>query len=223
MTTEEINNLITKYPLEPLIVPDTIPWVSQFDSESAKINYALVRHYQPTVVVEFGSRGGRCTHDILLGLIANNKPFVIKPYELEISLRKIAYNNLNKTFGDKAPIIGGDITKATDLPKNIDYLFIDNYHDLDTTKWVFEYLLPNHCKPNCLVQIHDIRVGGNYEFWGEPNGWDEMTYMQELVNNKKFPLEKLYWSWENGQARSSSWWIYKPLSPVGLKTKKRLI
>lgn len=211
MTREEIDALIALYPLEPNIVPDTEPYHSQFDRESAKINYALVRHFKPSTVVEFGTRGGRCTHDILKALIDNGKSYTYRPYELENDLRALAQENISRDFGELAVLIGGDITKATDIPNNIDYLFVDNYHDLETTKWVFETLIKK-CVPGALVQIHDIRVGGDYQFDYEKNGWGEMQYMQDMVNSKTFPLKKLYWSWEDGtNEHSSSWWTYVPL------------
>jgi predicted O-methyltransferase YrrM len=214
MTTEEINKLIEKYTLTNLIVPDTDPWQSQYDMRSAQINYAMVREYKPKVIVEFGTRGGRCTHDIMLGLLANGGDFIYKPYELEDDFRARAQNNLNNSFGKIAPIIGGNIMKATDLPDNIDYLFVDNYHDYDTTKWVFEYLLPKKCKPGCLVQFHDLVIYGNFEFTlpatkGIPEG-GEMLYFYEQNKLGRFPLEKIYWTWEEKCGGSSTWWKYQP-------------
>jgi predicted O-methyltransferase YrrM len=206
MTQDEILKLVVKWPIDKIIVPDTEPWSSQFDAISAQINYALVREYKPKVVVEFGARGGRCTRDINRALLDNGGEFIFKSYELEPDNRKIAQDNLNNEFGDKAPILGGDIMLATDIPEGIDYLFVDNYHDEKTTKWTFEELIKK-CKPGCLVQIHDIRVEGDYHFLGEPGGWGEMQYLQKMVDEKRFPLNKLYWSWEDKSGeRSSSWW-----------------
>lgn len=207
MNKRQIDELIAQYPLEPLIQPDTPPWISQYDTRSARINYALVRHCKPLVVVEFGARGGRCTHDILKGLEANGGPYTIKSYEIDDSLRLIAQKNLNDTFGGRAPVLGDDIMTAQDLPHGIDYLFVDNYHDKKTTKWVFDHLLPEYGKPNCLVHFHDMCLNKDYEIAEYPHG--EVTYIVNLYRKGLLPLEKVYWTYEEGEERSSTWWTYK--------------
>lgn len=224
MTNEEILKMVAKWPIDQIIMPDTEPWTSQYDPMSAKINYAFVREFKPKVVLEFGARGGRCTRDINRALIDNQQPFTFKPYELEVFLRELAQANLNKEFGDQAPIVGGDVMEAKDLPQDIDYLFIDNYHDKVTTEWVFDYLLPRHCKPGCLVHFHDMLIfgelGKDFRFdvkEGIPND-DEMGVFYRLHQNGKLPLEKVYFAWEHNTdyegssyRGSSSWWTYKPL------------
>lgn len=214
MTIDEVNTLICNCPLDPNIVPDTPPWASQYDRRSAAINYAMVRHFTPTTVVEFGTRGGRCTHDILKALIANDKDFVFKPYEIDKSMRLLAEKNLTRFFGNKAPEVGGDIMEANDLPDDIDYLFVDNSHDYETTDWVFKYLLPKKCRDGALVHFHDLVIWGDHKFTmpnipdGIPDG-GELKYFYELVHSHKLPLEKIYWTWEEGLGGSSTWWRFK--------------
>jgi predicted O-methyltransferase YrrM len=173
----------------------------------------MIREHKPKVIVEFGTRGGRCTHDILKGLFDNKIDFIYKPYEIDSYWRLKATTNLKNAFGDKAPIIGNNIVETNDIPDNIDYLFVDNSHDYETTKWVFEYLLPKKCINGALVHFHDLVIHGEFEFTMPssnnipPDG--EQKYFYDLNKLGKFPLEKIYWTWEEGFPWSSTWWIYK--------------
>lgn len=181
---------------------------SQYDDDSADINYSLVRHFKPTRVLEFGTRTARCTHDIMLALIRNGNPFIFKAYELEDNLRDISQKVMNLYFGDNVIKIGSDVMRAQDIPDELDYLFIDNYHDYETTKWVFDVLLPK-CKPGALVHFHDLRIRGDGEI--DPGGFpDEAKYVISQTTINGGPLEKLYWSWENGGRWESTWFLYKP-------------
>lgn len=184
-------------------------WSSQYDDYSAAINYAVVRELKPRVIVEFGARTGRCTHDILRALLKNGKEFNFKSYEIDKDLRKTAQSNLHEKFGDKAIKIGGDILKAKNIPRDIDYLFVDNSHDGPTTDWLFEYLLPR-CRVGAIVQIHDIPLMKDFGL-KKTNG----VFQETLVIIKKYiqgilPLKKLYCASEDTNWESS-WWEYRPL------------
>lgn len=205
MNKTQIDQLVEKYSRGDGFDP-VFPIDHQYDDRSADINYALTRHFKPQVIVEFGTRNGRCTHDILLALQENGKPFIYKPYELEDAPRKLAQKVVNKL--DKSIKIGGDIMEAIDIPDGIDYLFVDNYHDEKTTKWVFKTLIKK-CKPGALVHFHDLCLEGDYII-GKEN-FPEVNIMVELHKKGKLPLEKLYWTWEEGKQWESTWWIYKPL------------
>ena len=200
--------MVAKYALKEGLTSD-VSWLNystQYDDRSAAINYSLVRHFKPTVVVEFGTRTGRCTNDILTALLKNKKKYIYKPYELEDDNRTTAQNELDKRFG-KIVKIGGNIMEADDLPDGIEYLFIDNYHDILTTNWVFDTLIKK-CKPGALVQIHDLRLKGNVEEAG--GSLPEQKIILDLFNAGKLPLEKLYFTYEEGEGMESSWWLYKP-------------
>ena len=213
ISKEDILKLLEKYPLDKIIPLDIKPWWCQYDAISHRINYAMTRQEKPSVVVEFGTRGGGCTFTIFKALLANKREFVYMPYELEDDNRQLSQHNLNEAFGKNAPIVGGDIMKTKNLPDNIDYLFVDNYHDYETTKWVFEYLLPKKCKKGALVHFHDLVIHGNFEF-DMPN-YDnippdgEQLYLHELNKSGKLPLEKIFWGWEHNVGSSATWWRYK--------------
>jgi len=209
MNKSQIDDLVRDYPIDKKIDPDTEPWASQYDQRSADINYAMVRHFKPKVVVEFGSRAGRCTRDITRALMDNGGNYIIKSYEIGEGTRITANNNLNREFGENAPIVGGDIMVAKDIPQNVDYLFVDNYHDHETTKWVFDYLLPNHVKPGALVHFHDMCITNNYVNEGHPH--DEVEMIIKMQKEGKLPLKRVYFTWEEKTGRSSTWFKYKPL------------
>lgn len=221
LTSQEVNDLIQKYPLFNNIEPDKDPWWSQYDTLSSQLNYAFVRDFKPKVVVEFGTRGGRCTHDILKGLLDNGGEYILKPYEIDnkpggscdpsgLGWRDVAQRNLKNAYGDKAPIIGGDIVSAQDVPDNIDYLFVDNSHDYLTTQWVFDHLLPEKCLDGALVHFHDLVIYGDYKFQATVTPKEnEIAYFQELIDKSKLPLKKILWGWESGIPMvSSTWWHY---------------
>lgn len=180
----------------------------QYDDRSADINYALTRHFKPSVVVEFGTRNGRCTHDILKALRKNGKPFIFKPYELEDDRRATAQRVLEEKISGFDIQIGIDIMKADDVPDGIDYLFVDNYHDKITTEWVFSDLIKK-CKPGALVHFHDLKIRDDFVI--DAGNFDEVFVMEAMAKAGTLPLEKLYWTWEEGQRWESAWFTYKPL------------
>lgn len=209
MDKAQIDVLVNEYALTEDLGSSVESWDStQFDDRSAEINYSLVRHFKPKVVVEFGSRTGRCTHDILKALYKNGGDFTFKSYELEPGLRQTAQGNIDRIFEDKAITIGGDVTKAKDLPDGIEYLFVDNYHDDEVTNWLFESLL-KRCKPGCLVMIHDVPLKGDFEI-GKGGIFPETQMLVDMQKVGKLPLEKLYWTFEEETGWESTWWIYKP-------------
>jgi predicted O-methyltransferase YrrM len=204
MNRDEVDDIVALYVQE--LDTSVANWPStQYDDRSAKINYSFIRHFKPKVVVEFGSNTGRCTYDILRALIQNGGEFTFKSYEVNAERRLSAQSRLNESFGDKSIQIGEDITKANDVPQGIDYLFIDNNHDLETTRWAFDTLL-KRCVPNCLIQIHDIPLRGNFEVRPEGRNFEEVAYIIDLQKEGKLPFKKEYWTWEENTRAESSWW-----------------
>lgn len=210
MTKQEIDALIDKYKDEDLgsAYETWDSQSSQYDDSSARINYSMVREYKPKVIVEFGARTGRCTHDILKALIKNGGDYTFKSYELDDTLRESAQKNINKKLGKKAITIGGDVMKATDIPDGIDYLFVDNSHDEETTKWLFDTLIKK-CKLGALIQIHDVPLRGDFEKTKD-GAFPETDLIIEMHKACTLPLEKVYWTSEYS-GWEASWWIYKPL------------
>lgn len=212
---EQIDKLVEKYTHKEGLGLTVQDWItkgaggSQYDDRSSEINYALVREFKPQTVVEFGSRTGRCTYVITKALQKNEQDFRIFSYEIDDGLRSLAQTNMDDLFGKGLIKIGGDVTKAKNIPDGIDYLFVDNSHDMNTTVWLFETLLPK-CKPGALVQIHDLPIYGDYQI--APEGHFPETYLiVSMYREKVLPLKKLYWTWEEGDKMESTWWIYEPI------------
>lgn len=207
MNKEQIDALIEKYKNEfdpnsyRNFVKDT-----QYDNRSAQINYSMIREHKPKVVVEFGTKFGRCTHDIMQALLKNGGEFKFFPFEIDEGSRIKTQASMDNAFNNKAPKIGGDVMLA-DLPTNIEYLFLDHSHDTKMNNWVLDELIPKHCKPGCVVQIHDLRLSGDWEI--EQCGWDEADILKERYLQGTLPLKKIYWLYEEGGRMESTWWKYQ--------------
>ncbi len=210
MTKKEIDELMDKYKSEERNVLRQKDYPStQYDDRSALTNYALVREFKPKVVVEFGARTGRCSHDMLHALLTNGKPFIFESFEIDDGLRKDAQRLIYKTFREKSITFGKNIMRSRIIPDNIEYLFVDNSHDEKTTKWLFSKLLPK-CKPGAIVMIHDVPL---LEDWtlASRGVFEEAKIIKEMHDNGTLPLEKLYWNYHEGGGRESTWWTYKPV------------
>lgn len=207
MTFDEIQALVEKYESE--FDPNSYRRFfgeTQFDDRSARINYAMVREHKPKVVLEFGSRYGRCTHDILLALLKNGGEYNFQSYEIEDRPRDAANNAMRQEFGDKGIVIGKDVMQGN-LPNNIEYLFLDHGHDEPMNHWVLEELIPKHCKDGCLVQIHDLPIHDDWVI--EPNPWNEASLLKDYHVAGKLFLKKVYWTYEEGNKMESTWWTYQ--------------
>ena len=206
MTRDEINKLIEKWggSFSPQDYRNYFG-DTQYDDRSAMINYCMIREHKPKVIVEFGSRKGRCTRDIYQALRDNGGEFDFRSFELEDNMREQAQASMDREFGNVITI-GGDVVNAK-LPTNIDYLFLDHYHDEVMNNWVFDKLLPEHCADGCIVAIHDIPIYGDYEFKGNP--WDETALIVKKHQEGTLPLEKIYWTYEEDYTWESTWWKYR--------------
>jgi predicted O-methyltransferase YrrM len=179
----------------------------QYDDISAMMNYCMVRHLKPKTIVEFGTRTGRCTYDILSALIENRRSYVFRSYEKENDFRKIAIENLRRMFKHYPVncVIEGDIQNYInnpsnlDVPTNIDYLFIDAEHTREMAEWYVKYLF-NRVEVGGVIQIHDF---------AEKSGLEEINYLLELRKEGKLPLKPIYIASEYYDSGvSASWWEY---------------
>lgn len=179
---------------------------TQFDDRSAMINYCMIREHKPKVVVEFGARYGRCSRDIYQALKDNGGEFTFLPFEIGSDERIRSQEGLDHEFGLGVIKVGKDVMQA-DLPKNIDYLFVDHSHDEPMSRWVIDELIPNHCKYGCIVQIHDLPLSGDWEI--RKNPWNETQILKDMHLAGTLKLEKIYWTFEEGDGWESTWWKYR--------------
>lgn len=209
MTKEEMEKLVKRY----FRYRFPTDFEHRYEPHSSAQCYALIRKFKPTSVLEFGTSRGGATCFIQHALMKNKKPFVFVASEKEKELRKAAKRNVLKRCG-KAPKFIGAIEENLDkVPKSLDFVFIDTDHDIENTKWYLKHIIPR-IKKGGLVAIHDwavAEVDGKLVGKGHQGegGWDETNYLMELYQNKRLPLEKLYWNYEEGERREGSFWIKK--------------
>lgn len=171
------------------------------DQDSLKAIYSHVRKEKPRNSLQIGCWEGGTTLTILAALLKNNKKFTFVASELLEDKRENTKQHCIEKF-NVYPVMIGDITKCLDqVPEEIDFLYHDTDHDLETTKWVFDNIFPR-LKDGALVIFHDWAVTDNNGVWlgkGEngSGGWPETEYMLELHRQGKLPLEKVYWNYKN--------------------------
>lgn len=186
----------------------------RYDPQSSAISYSLIRHFRPKTILHIGTWEGGSVCVIMSALMMNKKPYVYVASELlQDKIKNTALHCIERN--GTTPMMIEDITKNLDkIPKNIDFLFHDTDHDLTTTAWVFEHIIPR-LKDGALVNFHDWAVkeiDGEWvgkEALGVGNIWPETKYMLELHKAGKLPFEKLYFNYEDGGSREAGFFIYR--------------
>lgn len=193
MTLEEIEKLCKKYfDKEEYVFPTYFE--HRFDEVSSRMLYSLIRHYKPTTPLAIGTWRGGSTCLMMAAFLENHKQFFYTASELEDDLREETRENcIRKNI--VAPVMIGDITKNLDrVPNQIDFLFHDTNHDLDTTKWIHENIFPR-IKKGSLVCMHDWAVEElpDGTLLPKEGAWAETHYWIE--NYKNLGLKKLFWTY----------------------------
>ena len=205
-----INELIYKYfTQEGIVLPNFFE--RRVDDESSAILYSLVREKKPKSVLEIGTWNGGTTSLILMALRKNKKEFVFTASELLDEKREETKNNTERLCGI-SPVLIGDITKNLDnIPHELDFLFVDTDHDLETTKWIVENIWPRVISGG-IFGMHDWPVREvrgeirSKEMDGIGNCWPETNYLIELIKQSKFPFKKLYWTYHGQGSPESGFW-----------------
>ena len=208
LTTDQIDQLIAKYfTAEGYQFPTHFE--HRYDSDSSAITYSLVRHFKPKTILHIGTWYGGSVCVIMAALMMNKQPFVYIASELLSDKRSQTAQHCIEKNGN-TPMLIEDITENLDkIPNNIDFLFHDTDHDLKTTAWVFEHVIPR-LKNGALVNFHDWAVQEIDGKWvGKENMWPETEYMLELHKVGKLPLEKLYFNYEEEKGKEAGFFIYR--------------
>lgn len=209
MTQEEMGLLVNKYfDKEGYVFPTGFE--HRFEQVSSAMLYSMIREYKPKTVLEVGSSHGGSGCIIMSALLKNDQPFEFYSSEIADDLRKEAEGNIKEKCG-KAPIMLGDITKELDKIPKLDFLFVDNDHDLATTEWVVKNLFPL-VKKGGIYAMHDWAVaeedgkfvGKNHEGAG---GWPETQYLMDMHTNGTFPFKRLFWTWRVTGQEEIGFWI----------------
>ena len=208
MTVEEVLKLKSEYfDKEGYHFP---PIEHRLEAYSSALLYSFIRKYKPTSVLGIGTWEGGSTWLMMAALLKNKKKFNYVASELLDDKRKETTLNCFAKNG-KSPIMIGDITKNLDkVPEKIDLLYSDTDHDLDTIKWIVENIFPRLTQ-GALVVFHDWAVQEiNGELVGKGNygqgGWDETTYLMDLIRENKLPFKKLFWTFKNPGLEETAFW-----------------
>ena len=196
MTNEEVNALVQKYfNSEGYRFPDGFE--HRVDSDSSAVLYSFIREYKPKSILGIGTWRGGSTCVMMAALKKNNTDFRYVASELEDNLRQETEENCIAVNGT-APEMVGDITKSLDLiPQEIDFLYHDTNHDLDTTVWVLDNILPK-VKKGGIIAFHDWAVEDIDGQWVAKDGaWPETMEMIKRHMMGTLPMEKVYWNFHN--------------------------
>jgi len=163
--------------------------------------YSAVRDVKPKTCLQLGCWHGGTTNVIMAALKKNGGKFRFVASELLNDMKENTRQHVLRETGLEPEMVG-DCTKEipSDL-KNIDFLYHDTDHDLETTKWVVENVFPK-LKGGALVIFHDwavTDVNGEWKGKGEGGvgGWGETEYLLDLHRQGKLPLKKVYWNYGN--------------------------
>lgn len=196
MTNEEVEALVSKYfNAEGYRFPDGFE--HRVDPDSSAVLYSFIREFKPTSILGIGTWKGGSTCVMVAALKKNGVPFRYVASELADDMRRETEQNCIAVNGI-APLMIGDITANLDkVPEVIDCLYHDTDHDMPTTKWVLDNILPR-VKKGGLVMFHDWAVVDKKGKWIPKDGaWPETLYMIEQHKKGLLPLEKVYWNYGN--------------------------
>lgn len=208
MTAEQIKKLMSQYCDE---YKRSDGFEHRYEENSSDICYALLRHFKPKSVVEFGMSRGGATSFIQAALLKNGGDFKFVAGEKEEDLLKEAMFNVLKK-NRVTPNFIGDIQDGIEfVPKELDFAFIDTNHDLELTKWYMENII-KRLKVGGILMLHDWDIkeeNGKYVSKGGEPTFEETRYIFELFKEGRWPFEKLFWSNELFPGTESTWWVYK--------------
>lgn len=210
---DDIDKLIEKYFLaEGYEFPNFFE--HRYDKDSSAITYSLVRHFKPKTILHIGTWEGGSVCLIMSALLRNREPFVYIASELLNDKRSVTAQHCLERNG-AIPMMIEDITQNLHLiPNSIDFLFHDTDHDIKTTEWVFQNIIPR-LQDGALVNFHDWPVIDENGVWKSKQDlfnekvWLETEYMLELHKTGKLPFEKLYFNYEEGHGREAGFFIYR--------------
>jgi len=123
----------------------------------------IVKTLNPINILECAPGVGRTASAIIAGLNKNEKInyYMFEKDETKLSAMKkycSSFDNIRFHFGTN--IVKSDIKEID----NLDFLFIDCFHDYILAKW-FVHNLFNKVRINGLIHIHDIYFNSNGHGW----------------------------------------------------------
>lgn len=183
------------------------PWYSTYEKNNyGELFYSLVRIYQPTKVVELGTKAGYSAYHIARGLKANRKGTLDcydlwDSYEFSSVPQSVAEKNL-KEFKNIVSFNSGDAVGVDKEYKKIDILHVDISNDGEK----LEKIIP--------VWIDKVR-----ELIIIEGGSEEHDKLDWMIKYKKMPIRK--WLGEFSRRRKDiEYFTIEPYLSVTLMRKK---
>jgi predicted O-methyltransferase YrrM len=208
MTKDDVDELINEYVVKDKFDPTLSQHnLSQLDERSVALAYSIVRSEKPKNILEYGFRTATATYGIAAGIKENGFRANFLSCEIEKDFYKTGIKRMKKLGLDKYVKFGRDVKKCLgDIPKPLDFLFIDADHTRGFAEWSFPVILPM-VRPGGMVYIHDIRIESD---WTAPVGVNgETQYIVDSYRAGTWPLEKLYLAWGNEGLQEFSLWRKK--------------
>lgn len=206
MTNEEMTLLVEKYfNKEGYVFPGH--YEHRFDQDSSAMMYSIIREYKPKKFLEIGSWLGGSSSLIMAALLKNDQRFTFISSEIDDHMRNETEKNVRETTGS-FPIMIGDITKNIDKVPELDFLFVDTNHDLDTTKWIIKNIW-SKLKKGGIFCMHDwpVREENGDLKTKEGQLWPETEYLMNMIKTGEFPFKKLFWTYGNPGQQETGFWI----------------
>lgn len=178
----------------------------RFEEKSSAIMYSLIRHYKPKYCLEIGSSRGGSGSIIMSALQKNGGPFEFYSSELLDDLRSQAEENIYRKC-HQSPVMLGDITKNLGRLPRLDFIFVDNDHDDETTRWIAKHIWPL-LKKGGMYCMHDWAVEEKDGTFASKDGaWPETHYLLDLHTKGLFPFKKLFWTYKVIGNQETGFWL----------------
>jgi hypothetical protein len=203
VTLEEIKLLVQKYWIGDGYIPPRMTEHRVDTTWSEPIIYAILREYKPTSLLEFGTSFGGTACLTMTALLKNGKPFTFVASEMNPPVLKECTDNIMKLCGQIPTMVGKIEDNLDKVPEVLDWVLIDTNHDLENCKWYMENIIPR-VKKGGIVVIHDWAVreiDGKLVYQNNDGSGHEIVYLMDLYETGKLQLEKLYWSWGDGERK----------------------
>jgi predicted O-methyltransferase YrrM len=145
----------------------------QLDDLEAEITYLLLRDFRPEKVMELGTFHGWSTTWMLSALRDNGTGHL---YSFDM-IDNVLQNVPAELSGDRWTFIQGDMkTNLEQIPRDVDYLFVDADHGKRFGQWYLENMFP--LMPSGIpVSVHDVFHGRKPRVWSE--GSVVVAWLQE--------------------------------------------
>jgi predicted O-methyltransferase YrrM len=126
----------------------------QLDDIEAEITYLLLRDRRPRTVVEISPFRGWSTTWMLRALRDNGEGSLTS-FDLHSDARRFVPDELT---GPWRLVVGDVRERVEEIPRRIDYLFLDSDHRRPFAEWYIAELFPR-VSPGQVVSVHDIFHG----------------------------------------------------------------